>query len=456
MTGTNSLRERDAALRGKAIRVLHGLALLSLVMAGSGHAIANPQAENSERRIIVAIAEKPDPAPTSGSSMRGYAALPDYAGSQRTRATATRIADAHGLTEIAAWTIEPLQFRCMLYEVPASSSREEMLDRLRKDRRVKLAEPLREYSTLSNTLPKSAMPSAHSAESSGFNDPYIGLQNGFATIHAGQAQQWATGQRISVAVIDTAVDSSHPDLAGQVVEQRDFVEGDASKSVAERHGTEVAGVIAALANNELGIVGIAPAASIHAYRACWSSQTDGAAARCNTFTLAQALAAAIQSKAEVINLSLGGPRDPLLDQLLERALADGRIVVGAAPADPVADGFPTGIAGVIGVQSIKQSNAIPSADAVAAPGLDILTLTPGGRFDYGSGSSLAAAHVSGTIALILQMSPRLDGQRVLGLLRGSSAKPDNSINACAALSLLAKEGVSCGGESLPGEPDVHG
>lgn len=456
MTGIDSRRMRDAALRGKTIRALHGLALLSSLMVASGHAVANPQAGHSERRIIVAIAEKPDPAPASGSSMRGYAALPDYAGSQRTRATARRIADAHGLTEIAAWTIEPLQFRCMLYELPDATDRSELLAELRKDRRVKLAEPLREYSTLANTMPKSATPSAQGTESSGFNDPYLRLQSGFATIHAAQAQQWATGQRISVAVIDTAVDSGHPDLAGQVVEQRDFVDGDANKPVSERHGTEVAGVIAALANNELGIVGVAPAASIHAYRACWSSQTDGAAARCNTFTLAQALAAAIQSKAKVINLSLGGPRDPLLDQLLERALADGRIVVGATPADPVADGFPTGIAGVIGAQSIRQSNANPSADAVAAPGMDILTLTPGGSFDYASGSSLAAAHVSGTVALLLQMSPRLDGQRVLGLLRDSRSQPSNSINACTALHLLAKEGVSCGSEPLLGEPDENG
>lgn len=464
MNGIDPRRVRDAALRRKALKVLHCLAAMSLLSLGIGPAVANPQAGHSERRIIVAIAEKPDPAPASGSSMRGYATLPDYAGSQRTRATAKRIADAHGLTEIAAWTIEPLQFRCMLYELPSSVDREVMLAELRKDRRVKLAEPLREYSTLSNTMPKLTAPSVQGAASSAFNDPYFKLQDGFASIQAGEAQQWATGKRISIAVIDTAVDASHPDLHGQVVEQRDFVDGNQNKQIAERHGTEVAGVIAALANNRVGIVGVAPSATIHAYRACWSLQADGATASCNTFTLAQAIAAAIQSKVDVINLSLGGPRDPLLDQLIERALADGRIVVGAMPADAASDGFPTGIAGVIGVRSSERSriaadddsDSHADIDAVVAPGLDILTLVPGGSFDYASGSSLAAAHVSGTIALLLQMSPQLDSQHVLGLLKGSTNEPHRSINACVALNNLLAKGVCSLGEPLPGEPNVHG
>ena len=141
MTGNAALR--NACPLRRAIRRIGPWTTALLMFMTSVAAFAHSIEAQVDRRIIVAIAEKPDAIAGSGSSARGYAGLPDYAGSQRTRAAARRIADAHGLVEIAAWTIEPLQLRCMLYEVPASSSREEMLDRLRADRRVKLAEPLR-------------------------------------------------------------------------------------------------------------------------------------------------------------------------------------------------------------------------------------------------------------------------------------------------------------------------
>ncbi len=454
MTGNAALR--NACPLRRAIRRIGPWTTALLMFMTSVAAFAHSIEAQVDRRIIVAIAEKPDAIAGSGSSARGYAGLPDYAGSQRTRAAARRIADAHGLVEIAAWTIEPLQLRCMLYEVPASSSREEMLDRLRADRRVKLAEPLREYTTLNAVRVDSLPAEASASNTSRFNDPYAALQSGFSVIDAARAQQWATGKHVSVAVIDTAVDATHPDLQGQVVEQRDFAGDAVPVQASERHGTEVAGVIAALANNRIGIVGVAPAASIHAFRACWSSPQDAASARCNSFTLAQALAAAIQSRAQIINLSLGGPRDPLLDELLGRAVAAGQIVVAALPADPALNGFPTTLDGVIGVRTINQSHA-GGATVVSAPGIDILTLEPGGSFDYASGSSLAAAHVSGTIALLLQASPDVDAERALGLLRNSSTIPGDAINACMALRLQMKQaGVSCTDKPQPGAGHERG
>ncbi|NEK66096.1 MAG: S8 family serine peptidase, partial [Xanthomonas perforans] len=73
----------------------------------------------------------------------------------------------------------------------------------------------------------------------------------------------------------------------------------------DSHGTEVAGIIAAGSNNHQGIVGMAPKAMLSIYKACWYAPTVGATARCNTFTLAKALAAINNSSARVINLSLG-------------------------------------------------------------------------------------------------------------------------------------------------------
>ena len=182
-----------------------------------------------DRRIVVAIAEKPDPMMASGSSPRGYAGLPAYSGSERTRATSTRLARDHDLTEISAWTIEPLNVRCMLYEIPASADRASVLAELRKDRRVHLAQPLQEFTTLT-TAPAESSRAAIGSQTPDFNDPYVGLQTGFSSIGAGQAQRWASGENVSVALIDTGVDASHPDLAGRIGEQRDFVGGDRGRS----------------------------------------------------------------------------------------------------------------------------------------------------------------------------------------------------------------------------------
>ncbi|MBA8883311.1 S8 family serine peptidase [Dokdonella fugitiva] len=410
--------------------------------APRARALEQLPAADDARLIVVAIADKADPAATAGATPRGYAGLPDYAGgAERTRAAARRIASDYALREVSAWTIDALRLRCMLYELPAGSDRSEALARMRGDRRVSLAEPLQHFSTYS-TMP--ALPPPEPAPPAGpaaaYNDPYVGLQQGFTRIGAAAAQRWASGARIEVAVIDTGIDAAHPDLAGRVVSQRDFTR-DAASASHDRHGTEVAGVIAAVANNGVGIVGVAPGTHIRALRACWPVQANGSAARCDTFTLAQALGAAITSGARVINLSLGGPPDPLLEHLVAKAIERGAIVVGAVPPDARMDGFPVDVDGVIAVRS--SDSAATARPALAAPGRDILTLEPGGHYDYASGSSLATAHVTGAVALLLEIDPHLDAKTVFALLDGSNRRADASIDACAAVRTLAHKAEGC-------------
>jgi subtilisin family serine protease len=266
-----------------------------------------------------------------------------------------------------------------------------------------------------------------------FNDPYAPLQTGFQSIGAGGAQQISRGEHVRVAVIDTGLDSRHPDFGGRVVVQRNFVDADAERFRRDRHGTAVAGVISAAANNRLGIVGVAPRVQVIALKACWEDDDSGAGARCNSLTLAQALSAAIEERAGVVNLSVAGPRDPLLAALVAAGAKRGILYVGAAPDDAPTDGFPAGAPGMIAVGMAESRGA--RAGVLRAPGREVVTLVPGGSYDFVSGSSVATAHVSGTIALLLARRGRLDRDTIFALLERSGPH----INACVALAALTPE-----------------
>ena len=191
-----------------------------------------------------------------------------------------------------------------------------------------------------------------------------------------------------------------------------------------------------LGNNNLGIVGVAPAARLQIYKACQPTQPQSLEAQCNSFTLALALEAAIEAHAQIVNLSLGGPADPLLAQLISFGQHRGMIFVGAVPEDGRLDGFPLGIPGVIAVDESGRPGA--SSAVLYAPGRDIISLAPAGRYDFASGSSFAAAHVTGAIALLRARAPGLDAAGLFSVLERTRTHDEHGdcINVCAALAAL--------------------
>jgi subtilisin family serine protease len=202
--------------------------------------------------------------------------------------------------------------------------------------------------------------------------------------------------------------------------------------VSERHGTGVAGIIAAKADNGVGIAGVAPDARLLGLRACWQA---GTATLCDSFSLAKALYFAIQQKPDVINLSLSGPNDRLLRELVRTALARGSSVVTAFDPKQRDGGFPASVPGVIPV-----SDAFSRGRVYTAPGRDVPTTQPGGRWFLVNGSSYAAAHVSGLAALVKQRrrSPRLT--------LVSARTGGGPIDACATLGRVTGGcDCSCGG-----------
>lgn len=374
-----------------------------------------------ERLILVTLDNPPQAPPARvGATPRAYDLVAPYDAGAPARAAASALAAQYQLRPVAAWPIAPLAVHCVVFEIPAAATREQALATLARDPRVRLAQPMQSFRTLA----------------AAYNDPYLDLQRGFAAIGAAGAQQWSRGDGVRVAIVDTGIDAAHPDLAGRVVVSRNFVDGDAGRFAGDRHGTAVAGVISSIANNREGIVGIAPGARLLALKACWHDA--GAEASCNSFTLAQALGAAIEGGARIVNLSLGGPPDPLLAQLLEHAIARGTVVVAAVPPDGRLDGFPLGVAGVL---AVDVAGAAPRASPVLrAPGREVITLAPGGRYDFVSGSSIAAAHVTGAAALLLASEPALSAREIGALLRRGDDADAAGVNACAALLALRGDG----------------
>lgn len=409
---------------------------------------AQSMRDDSSRYIVLAVDNPLEaPAGRAGSSFGGYGPAPRYLQGQRAADTLAALAREHGLREAAGWPITALGWQCVVFELPAgpgsAQRREALVAALARDPRVRLVQPLQDFDT--HAAPAAAPPSVPPPADPGlpYNDPYVNLQTGFVDTGAARAHRTSTGAGVQVALIDTGVAAHHPDLQGRVLAQRDLVGDPGARIEADRHGTEVAGVIAAVGNNREGIVGIAPQAGLTVFRACWplaaapaTTAATPAGARCNSFTLAKALAAALQSDARIVNLSLGGPSDPLLEVLLGELLRQGRLVVGALPPDGHRGGFPTGTPGVVAA-AVSGGNALNiEAGVLPAPGRDVLTLQPGARYDYASGSSIAAAHVSGVAALLLAMEPRLDGDTLRGLLQGACTGEGRSLSAVAALDAL--------------------
>lgn len=382
---------------------------------------------DSERDIVLAVANPVEPPGThAGSSLLGYAPPHFYGAGQRAMASLAALKQQYGLHEVTGWPIKALNLYCVVLAPAPGMDRDALLKALGKDERVQLAQPLQDYAVYADK----------SQDAHQYNDPYVNLQRGFVETDAALAQTISQGNGVHIAVVDTGADTTHQDLQGRIRNTYNEVDDDATAFDHDSHGTEVAGVIAADADNHQGIVGIAPKAALSVYKACWYPSTPNAGARCNSFTLAKALAAIIDTDARIVNLSLGGPADPLLNKLLAQLLSQGRIVVTALPPDQNLGGFPDATEGVIVVRSSGTSMAPPGI--LSAPGNDILTTQPDGGYDFTSGSSMAAAHVSGIVALLLSLAPKLDAQSIHDLLLQSSKVSNGmlQVNAASAIAAL--------------------
>ena len=337
--------------------------------------------------------------------------------------TAQRLAEEYGFRLVSDWAMPSIGVRCFLGEVAPGQAPGDVASRLAADARVESAQPVQVFRAL------------------GHNDAYYELQTNAKILRLDELHRIATGKHVKVAQIDTGVELTHPDLEGQLSEARNFVDG--TDYVAESHGTAVAGIIAAKADNKIGIVGVAPAATLIPLRSCWEDPGQAGSALCSSFTLAKAIQYVLVHPVRVLNLSLTGPRDRLLERLIDKAIEQGITVVGAVDLSQPADSFPASHPGVIAVGAA--GTAIAVNGEVLAPGEHVLTTTLSGSWGFLSGSSFAAAQVSGIAALLLERSPKLRPAEISLVLREhvyQTGSERSVVDACAALASVSA-GLDC-------------
>jgi Subtilase family len=267
---------------------------------------------------------------------------------------------------------------------------------------------------------------------------------------------------VTVAVVDSGIDASHPELQGRIADARSFVGGSA-KVDSLGHGTFVAGIIAAAVDNGIGIAGLAPSANLLVAKVVTSSRAIPVEAE------AKAIRWAVDNGARVVNMSLGAVRDPLdpnrdsFSRLeadaVAYAVSKGAVVVAAvgnadqAPASPWSyASYPAALPHVLGVSAVTAAGSVPKFsnrdkvyNDVSAPGEQILSTLPRpltSRFPacveqgYSScgpdeyreaqGTSFATPQVSAAAAVLLGTRPSLRPEQVTGILERTAVDVDTT------------------------------
>ena len=313
--------------------------------------------------------------------------------------TADRIAQRERLRQLAAQPLALMGTTMYRYRIVDKRSVATMVAALEADPRIAAVQPNYVYAL-------------QGERDGGFAD----AQYVIPEMHLTEAHAISNGAKTLVAVIDSGVDRNHPEISNAIKESFD---ADGAKGDPALHGTAVAGIIAADAE----LTGVAPQARLLVVRA-FAATGSTAAARGTTYDIRLGIEWSELHGARVVNMSFAGPPDPAMSRELADGARRGVVFIASVgneggSAQPL---YPAADANVIAVTATDRSDAVfkdanpCSVACVAAPGVDVLVAEPGDAYGFLSGTSMAAAHVSGVVALMLDANPTLEPKAIRDLL----------------------------------------
>jgi len=240
-------------------------------------------------------------------------------------------------------------------------------------------------------------------------------------LRLGEVHKIATGKDVLIAVIDSEIDRKHPEFANAIVEEFDAV-GQPEKP--HSHGTGMAGAIV----SQSRLMGIAPGAralAVHAF-----SMSAQQSPQATTRHIIAGLEWALNKGARIINMSFAGPYDPMLALAIKKASEKGVILIAAVgnagpkspPLYPAADPHVIGVTATDEGDNLYKGANVGVQVAIAAPGVDVMVPAPAEAYQLTTGTSVAAAHVSGVAALLIERHPNVDAATVLEVLTASATK----------------------------------
>lgn len=254
------------------------------------------------------------------------------------------------------------------------------------------------------------------------NDPQFSNAWHLNKIQAPVAWDYSKGQGITIAILDSGVDGTHPDLANQMIPGYNAVDGSATTSDINGHGTAVAGTAAAASNNAIGVASVAWNAKIMPVRI-----TNDSTGYAYWSDVARGLNWAANNGADVANISYGVSNSSTVTTAAQYMRNKGGLVVVSAMNDGIDPGY-TDNPYMISVSATDSNDAKTSWSNygafidVAAPGLNILTTNRGGGYGYWWGTSFSSPTTAGVVALIMAANPNLTPADIEQVLKSSAVK----------------------------------
>ena len=374
---------------------------------GTGPATGNPfLPPGIDRRII----DIPPPNETRLKTDEVMVQIRTDIGVERLRAAVANL----GVSILASEDLSILGSTAVRLHIDDGRTPAEVIRALAAVQMVAVAQPQYVY----NLDQASGAPAPSSSRSEG--QPGDAAQYILQKLSLGDVHRMVRGTNVPIAVIDSEIDAAHPDLEGAVTQRYDAV---GAPDKPHPHGTGMAGAIGARQR----LLGTAPAARLLAVHAF---STSVATPESTTFNILKGINWAVDQGVRVINMSFAGPKDPSLERALKAAYDKNIVLIAAAgnagsKSPPL---YPGADPNVIAVTATDVDDKLFAGAnrgkyvSVSAPGVDILVPAPENTYQITTGTSVAAAEVSGIVALLLERNPKLTPADVRRILQSSARR----------------------------------